>query len=134
MTDTEQQIANVCNQIKSLLLLKNKAYGESALDPVRIFSKNDSIDGLLVRIDDKLSRIKNTGITSATEDTLMDLIGYLVLLKIQLNKKDADYKTAYEKFDGVDQLGLPKMKPNYWYGANKDIDKVRYTNGTMTGY
>jgi hypothetical protein len=128
MNDTEQQIANVCNQIKSLLLLKNKAYGDSALEPVRIFSKNDSLDGLLVRIDDKLSRIKNVGVSSnATEDTLMDLIGYLVLLKVQLNKKDAAYKAVYEKFDGVDQLGLPLMKPN-------GTDKIRYTNGTMTGY
>lgn len=131
MNNTEQQIANVCNQIKALLLLKNKAYGNSALEPVRIFSKNDSIDGLLVRIDDKLSRIKNTGVTSATEDTLMDLIGYLVLLKVQMNKKDADYKAVYDKFDGVDQLGLPLMRSN---GTDKDIDKVRYTNGTMTGY
>jgi hypothetical protein len=128
MNDTEQQIANVCNQIKSLLLLKNKAYGDSALEPVRIFSKNDSLDGLLVRIDDKLSRIKNIGVSSNdTEDTLMDLIGYLVLLKVQLNKKNAAYKTVYEKFDGVDQLGLPLMKSN-------GTDKVRYTNGTMTGY
>jgi hypothetical protein len=131
MNNTEQQIANVCNQIKALLLLKNKAYGNSALEPVRIFSKNDSIDGLLVRIDDKLSRIKNTGVTSETEDTLMDLIGYLVLLKVQMNKKDADYKAVYDKFDGVDQLGLPLMRSN---GTDKDIDKVRYTNGTMTGY
>jgi len=131
MKDREQQITDVCNKIKSLLLLKNKAYGDSALDPVRIFSKNDSLDGLLVRIDDKLSRIKNTGITSASEDTLMDLIGYLVLLKVQMNKKADAYKAVYDKFDGVDQLGLPLMKSN---GTDKDIDNIRYTNGTLTGY
>ena len=90
MTDTEQQINSVCNQIKTLLILKNKAYGDSALEPVRIFSKSSSIDGLLVRIDDKLSRIKNMGISSASEDTLMDLIGYLILLKIQLPLKILD--------------------------------------------
>ena len=132
MKDREQQITDVCNKIKALLLLKNKAYGDSALDPVRIFSKNDSLDGLLVRIDDKLSRIKNVGVSSnATEDTLMDLIGYLVLLKVQLDKKADAYKAVYDKFDGVDQLGLPLMKSN---GTDKDIDKIRYTNGTMTGY
>jgi hypothetical protein len=132
MKDREQQIADVCNKIKALLLLKNKAYGDSALEPVRIFSKNDSLDGLLVRIDDKLSRIKNVGVSSnATEDTLMDLIGYLVLLKVQLDKKADAYKAVYDKFDGVDQLGLPLMKSN---GTDKDIDKIRYTNGTMTGY
>ena len=137
MNDTEQQINAVCNQIKTLLILKNNAYGDSALEPVRIFSKNSSIDGLLVRIDDKLSRIKNMGVSSASEDTLMDLIGYLVLLKIQLNKSmssgfEVMAKETQKKI--VDQLGLPKMEPNYSYGTNKDIDKIRYTNGTMTGY
>jgi hypothetical protein len=132
MKDREQQISDVCNKIKALLLLKNKAYGDSALDPVRIFSKNDSLEGLLVRIDDKLSRIKNVGVASnVTEDTLMDLIGYLVLLKVQLDEKTQDLSTIYKKFDGVDQLGLPLMRSN---GTDKDIDKVRYTNGTMTGY
>lgn len=131
MSNREQQIADVCNKIKALLLLKNKAYGDSALNPVRIFSKNDSVEGLLVRIDDKLSRIKNVGITSATEDTLMDLIGYLVLLKVQMTEKDEAYTKVYNKFDGVDQLGLPKFQSN---GTDYDIDKVRYTNGTMTGY
>ena len=131
MSNREQQIADVCNKIKALLLLKNKAYGDSALDPIRIFSKNDSVEGLLVRIDDKLSRIKNVGITSATEDTLMDLIGYLVLLKVQMTEKDESYTKVYSKFDGVDQLGLPKFQSN---GTDYNIDKVRYTNGTMTGY
>ena len=137
MNDTEQQINAVCNQIKTLLILKNNAYGDSALEPVRIFSKNSSIDGLLVRIDDKLSRIKNMGVSSASEDTLMDLIGYLVLLKIQLNKSassgfEAVAKETQKKI--VDQLGLPKMPPTYWQGTHHDIDKIRYTNGTMTGY
>jgi len=131
MNDREQQITDVCNKIKALLLLKNKAYGDSALDPIRIFSKNDSLDGLLVRIDDKLSRIKNVGVASnATEDTLMDLIGYLVLLKVQLDEKNQDLSTVYEKFDGVDQLGLPKMPPTYWPGPNYATDKIHYTKGT----
>lgn len=127
MTTTEQQINSVCNEIKSLLLLKNKAYGNSALEPVRIFSKNDSIDGLLVRIDDKLSRIKNTGITSASEDTLMDLIGYLVLLKMQINKS----KPVYDFHDKtVDMLGLVKIKTSSDY----ELDKIRYAESNTTGY
>jgi hypothetical protein len=122
MNKREEQIAEVCNKIKSLLLLKNKAYGDSALSPVRVFSKNDPIDGLLVRIDDKLSRIKNVGITSATEDTLMDLIGYLVLLKVQLNEKDEAYHKAWDS-SSTNQLG-----------TDHDIDRLRYYNGTATGY
>ena len=134
MTDTEQQINSVCNQIKTLLILKNKAYGDSALEPVRIFSKSSSVDGLLVRIDDKLSRIKNMGISSASEDTLMDLIGYLILLKIQLNKSvssgyEAMAKETQKKI--VDQLGLVSYRKS---GTDYDVDKIRYNNGTMTGY
>ena len=125
MTDTEQQINSVCNQIKTLLILKNKAYGDSALEPVRIFSKSSSVDGLLVRIDDKLSRIKNMGISSASEDTLMDLIGYLILLKIQLNKSvssgyEAMAKETQKKI--VDQLGLVSYRKS---GTDYDVDKIQ---------
>lgn len=52
----------------------------------KIFSKLDSVEGLCARIDDKLSRIKMKGITDKTEDTISDLIGYLILLKVQLKK------------------------------------------------
>jgi hypothetical protein len=49
---------------------------------VRVFSKASTTEQLLVRIDDKLSRIKTTGMEAPDEDTLNDLIGYLILLKI----------------------------------------------------
>ena len=68
--------------IKDLLLEKNQKYGDSALTPIKVFSKLDSEEAICARIDDKMSRIKNNGITPDTEDTLNDLIGYLVLLKI----------------------------------------------------
>jgi|GEM_PF-540236 len=81
-------IASVCDEIKQMLLQKNISYGNSALEPVRIFSKSDDIEGLYVRIDDKLSRIKRgSGLSSGDEDVLNDLIGYMVLLKIALRKK-----------------------------------------------
>lgn len=67
-------------QIQEMLLQKNAAYGNAALDPVRIFSKAPSTEGLRVRIDDKLSRLARG--EEAGEDTIRDLIGYLVLLRI----------------------------------------------------
>ena len=71
-----------------MLLEKNSLYGDSALEPVRIFSKADSVEQLLVRIDDKLSRIqKGVGLVSEDEDVIQDLIGYLVLLKIALRRQ-----------------------------------------------
>jgi hypothetical protein len=79
----EDQVNSVLSKIKYLLLSKNEKYGNSALDPVRIFSKANQTDQLLSRIDDKLSRIKNMGTdTQVDEDTVNDLIGYLILLKI----------------------------------------------------
>lgn len=78
------QISYALDRIHLMLLAKNKAYGNSALDPVRIFSRADTTEQLRVRIDDKLSRImRGTGLNAVPEDTLLDLIGYLVLLLVQ---------------------------------------------------
>ena len=69
-----------CDAIKAMLLAKNAAYGNSALAPLRIFSQASPEEQILVRIDDKLSRLKRGA--SAGEDVVQDLIGYLVLLRI----------------------------------------------------
>lgn len=82
----QSQIVTMCDNIKELLLAKNEKYGNSALQPKRIFSKASAIEQLLVRIDDKLSRIETTGLQGADEDTLSDLIGYLILLKMAKNE------------------------------------------------
>tara|TARA_B100000902_G_scaffold329916_1_gene326640 strand:+ start:240 stop:533 length:294 start_codon:yes stop_codon:yes gene_type:complete len=85
MTKTQEEISAVCNDIKELLLYKNKQYGDSALNPSRIFSKSSAVEQILVRIDDKLNRIqKGAGLVGEDEDVIQDLIGYLVLLKIGL--------------------------------------------------
>lgn len=74
------QVRDVTEGLASLLIEKNKAYGDSALDPVRIFSDASPVEQLLVRIDDKLSRLKRG--RAAGEDVELDLMGYLVLLRI----------------------------------------------------
>jgi hypothetical protein len=80
------KIETTCDSIKQLLIDKNAKYGNSALNPVRVFSKADNQEQLLVRIDDKLSRIaRGAGMDGVDEDTLNDLIGYLILLKIAKN-------------------------------------------------
>ena len=83
---TEDIIKDEARKVLMLLLEKNKAYGDTANSPPKIFSKLDAVEGLCARIDDKLSRIKMKGITDKTEDTISDLIGYLILLKVQLKK------------------------------------------------
>lgn len=77
-TSFEQSVHRVTGKIADLLIAKNKAYGDSALNPVRIFSKASRIEQLNVRIDDKISRIQR-GTDFGDEDTVRDLIGYLVL-------------------------------------------------------
>lgn len=79
--NTVNDINRVVNEIKDMLIKKNLAYGDSALDPVRIFAKSNSIEQIFVRIDDKLSRFAR-GKEYPGDNDIDDLIGYLVLLKI----------------------------------------------------
>lgn len=65
------------------LIAKNKAYGDAALSPIRIFSKADALEQIRVRIDDKLKRIQ-TGNPVDTEDSKEDLMGYLTLEQIKM--------------------------------------------------
>ena len=81
-----EQIEIECENIKQMLLQKNRAYGNSFADPVRIFSKATPEEGLRIRIDDKLSRIARGN--DAGEDTILDLIGYLVLLRVLGREQD----------------------------------------------
>mgnify|MGYP003109391539 FL=1 len=87
---TQNAIKWMCNDIRDLLIEKNKAYGNSAIDPENIFSKLDNAQAICARIDDKLARIKNRGLDDKTEDTLDDLIGYLVLLKVARSEEAAN--------------------------------------------
>ena len=78
--DVEALILRECQDLAVMLAQKNRDYGNSALDPMRVFSRAAPIEQLLVRIDDKLSRLARGSV--AGEDTVLDLIGYLVLLRV----------------------------------------------------
>ena len=89
----EDEISNVVNSVKTLLVEKNKKYGNSALEPINIFvnpkAKADALTLINSRIDDKLSRIRQMTLNPELfecdqEDTVDDLIGYLILRKIKL--------------------------------------------------
>ena len=81
------QIRQTCDSIKELLIEKNLNYGDSALRPANIFAKGTAVENLCARLDDKLMRIANNGLNKNTFDTVDDLIGYLVLLKIALKNE-----------------------------------------------
>lgn len=80
-TDFEKAVRRHTDQIAELLISKNLSYGNSALDPIRIFSKASRDEQLNVRIDDKLSRIARGEEFRGDNDEL-DLAGYLVLKMI----------------------------------------------------
>ena len=69
-----------CDAVATMLIAKNQAYGNAALDPVRIFSRANTSEQIKVRLDDKLSRLARG--SDAGEDVILDLLGYLVLLRL----------------------------------------------------
>lgn len=92
-----KDLDDVLGSIRELLISKNESYGNSALGPIRVFSKALPDQQLLVRIDDKLSRIANGSGMYANEDTVTDLIGYLLLLKISESRKLRGYEAYVER-------------------------------------
>jgi hypothetical protein len=77
---TESQIAIIAcmDSMKEFLLEKNRRYGDSALHPKRVFSKATTDEQILVRLDDKISRIQNSD--ELRKNDICDAIGYLTLL------------------------------------------------------
>ena len=93
MVEPHREIAinDVTEGIRKFLTEKNKRYGNSALEPLGIFSshvkgENQALDNILVRLDDKLSRVKNT--TELRKNDIADIIGYLILLCINQGWED----------------------------------------------
>ena len=80
------RIVDECLAIARLLVEKNAAYGNSALEPVRVFSRATPVEQILVRLDDKLSRLARG--SAAGEDVVLDLMGYLVLLRIAMREEE----------------------------------------------
>ena len=87
--ETEDKIKTVCDNLADFLIIKNKNYGDSALNPIHIFSKDiDAGNSLLIRADDKANRILNSN--KLREDDCKDLCGYLILIMIDNGWLDFD--------------------------------------------
>lgn len=118
MKKTEDYIKEVGEEIVSLLLRKNKAYGDTANKPPQIFSKLSPKEAILARLDDKLSRIKTVGLNDKTEDTMLDLIGYLILYRVQLRKEQHtnDTSNTIQERKGDEQSSTHR----YFYSTGED--------------
>ncbi len=78
--ETKQKIIKVYDDLKKLQLIKNELYNDSALKPIAIFSKTSSNEQIKCRLDDKLSRVRNS--TELRKNDCADIIGYVILLMI----------------------------------------------------
>ena len=89
-TDTQEKIIAITEAMRDLLLYKNQKYGDSALQPKRVFYKGDAVNSILIRLDDKIGRIMaNTENTPRIND-VADIIGYCTLLLIGMGVKPED--------------------------------------------
>lgn len=80
MKTMPELISDECDLLKEFLIAKNKAYGNSVAEPIQIFSKASPLEQMGARIDDKINRLAK-GASYMDEDTIQDLIGYLILYK-----------------------------------------------------
>ena len=80
-TGAQVLISEECDVVKDILLAKNRKYGNSAIEPCRVFSNATQLEQINVRLDDKLSRLMS-GQADEDEDIELDLIGYLMLKRI----------------------------------------------------
>jgi hypothetical protein len=84
METTKQKINKVTKSLNELLEIKNDRYGDSALNPMTVFTghvskeNTTSVNLILTRLDDKLQRIKNSNVLRKND--VADLMGYCTLL------------------------------------------------------
>ena len=86
---------NILNNISEVLIEKNRKYGNAALEPLGLFYKGDNITSITIRIDDKISRIKNSEVLRKND--MFDLLGYSILLGISNNYWDIPENNNFEE-------------------------------------
>lgn len=90
MTETQQKIKEITEGMQELLLYKNQKYGDSAINPKKIFYKGDSTNSILIRLDDKLGRIISNAEEKPRINDVADIIGYCTLLLISMGVTKED--------------------------------------------
>lgn len=92
--DSQDKIKKVFDSVRAIVLEKNRRYGDSALSPLSIFGKHinsepdQSTKSILVRLDDKLNRVKNSDCLRRND--VIDIIGYLGILAVDKDWVDND--------------------------------------------
>ena len=89
-TPTQTKIRMVMDSMKDLLLYKNKKYGDSAINPKKIFYKGDATNSILIRLDDKIGRVMSNTEEKPRVNDVCDIIGYCTLLLISMGVTKED--------------------------------------------
>lgn len=106
----EQTIRKACDDLAQLLIAKNKDYGNSVQEQYDTYGETS----LLIRLDDKMRRLKNLHKSPANvkneskKDTLTDLAGYSILATLCLvptieKLYDLNYQPVPKYHDQDDQ-------------------------------
>lgn len=99
-TQFQLDLETVIKKLSDILVDKNNKYGDSALNPINCFSKLSAKEAILIRCDDKLSRLRNNQ-DGDTEDPMLDLWGYLTLYQIaEYREKAPGYKIDHNDLGG----------------------------------
>lgn len=94
MSDLNKIKKEIIGAIGTVLIEKNKRYGNSALQPKRVFFKGESTDSILIRLDDKYSRVCNSETIRVND--MFDILGYLFLLSISKKYYGTNDENAFE--------------------------------------
>ena len=87
-------INDVVSELRTVLIKKNKDYDDSAFQSPILNPTTTAESGILTRMSDKVSRIRNllqnpASVDESLEDSILDLAGYCVLFlanrKLQKN-------------------------------------------------
>lgn len=135
----QRDVEIVLKELREMLFAKNRKYGDAALNPNRTFASSQASELINVRIDDKLSRIKNRQ-TDEDEDPEWDIMGYLVLKRIAL-KRERISKELQQKEEAyansiVGANPDPQLAPEPYMGKlckNRPYERCPTPEGCMAG-
>ena len=91
----QDKIVEITEGVQDLLLYKNAQYGNIGSEPLNLFAKfmspdSVALNGIYQRLDDKLSRIKNCPDPKPRVNDVVDVMGYLNLLLVNMGVTKED--------------------------------------------
>lgn len=83
-----EDLLNFCVKLGEFIQEKNRRYGNSVGKPLQVFYRGDAEQQMLSRIDEKISRIKNS--EELRQNDVVDLMGHLAILCVYKGWEDLE--------------------------------------------